>query len=89
MSKKFLSMLLALVMVLSLAACGSSEPAEEPATEEPAAEKPAEEKPAEEPAEEPAAETPEEPAEAFTVGLVTDVGGIDDKSFNQGTWEGI
>jgi len=23
------------------------------------------------------------------VGLVTDVGGIDDKSFNQGTWEGI
>ncbi len=25
----------------------------------------------------------------FKVGLVTDVGGIDDKSFNQGTWEGI
>jgi basic membrane protein A len=25
----------------------------------------------------------------FSVGLVTDVGGIDDKSFNQGTWEGI
>lgn len=25
----------------------------------------------------------------FTVGLVTDTGGIDDKSFNQGTWEGI
>jgi len=25
----------------------------------------------------------------FRVGLVTDVGGIDDKSFNQGTWEGI
>jgi basic membrane protein A len=90
MSKKVLSMLLALVMVLSLAACGSSEPAEEPATNEPAAEKPAEDKPAdEEPADEPAAETPEEPAEAFTVGLVTDVGGIDDKSLNQGTWEGI
>ncbi|MBP7095553.1 MAG: BMP family ABC transporter substrate-binding protein [Spirochaetia bacterium] len=28
-------------------------------------------------------------AKAFTVGLVTDVGGIDDKSFNQGTWEGV
>lgn len=28
-------------------------------------------------------------APAFRVGLVTDVGGIDDKSFNQGTWEGI
>lgn len=25
----------------------------------------------------------------INVGLVTDVGGIDDKSFNQGTWEGI
>ncbi|ADN02710.1 BMP family lipoprotein [Spirochaeta thermophila] len=29
----------------------------------------------------------EEPS--FRVGLVTDVGGIDDRSFNQGTWEGI
>jgi basic membrane protein A and related proteins len=28
-------------------------------------------------------------APAFRVGLVTDTGGIDDKSFNQGTWEGI
>lgn len=28
-------------------------------------------------------------AAPITVGLVTDVGGIDDKSFNQGTWEGI
>lgn len=27
--------------------------------------------------------------ESFSVGLITDVGGIDDKSFNQGTWEGI
>jgi basic membrane protein A len=25
----------------------------------------------------------------ITLGLVTDIGGIDDKSFNQGTWEGI
>lgn len=28
-------------------------------------------------------------APAFKVGLVTDLGGIDDKSFNQGTWEGV
>src|SRR6056297_936050 len=27
--------------------------------------------------------------ESFSVGLITDVGGIDDKSFNQSTWEGI
>jgi basic membrane protein A len=26
---------------------------------------------------------------AYRVGLVTDTGGIDDKSFNQGTWEGV
>lgn len=86
MSKKVLSMLLTLVMVFSLAACGGGEPAEEPMEEKPAEEKPAEEKPAEEPADEPA----EEPAAMdFTIGLVTDIGGIDDKSFNQGTWEGI
>jgi basic membrane protein A len=30
-----------------------------------------------------------EEVETFTIGLVTDVGGIDDKSFNQGTWEGV
>ena len=41
--KKLIAMLLALVMVLSLVACGSSEPAktEEPAAEAPAAEAPA------------------------------------------------
>jgi len=37
--------------------------------------------------------TQKKPAEvtapAFRIGLVTDIGGIDDKSFNQGTWEGI
>ena len=32
----------------------------------------------------------EEPAKkAMKVGMVTDAGTIDDKSFNQGTWEGI
>ena len=28
-------------------------------------------------------------APSFRIGLVTDLGGIDDKSFNQGTWEGV
>jgi basic membrane protein A len=27
--------------------------------------------------------------ETFQIGLITDTGGIDDKSFNQGTWEGV
>jgi basic membrane protein A len=42
------------------------------------------------PAQKPVDTTPVAPAApAFRVGLVTDIGGIDDKSFNQGTWEGI
>ncbi|MFA6504562.1 MAG: BMP family ABC transporter substrate-binding protein [Treponemataceae bacterium] len=39
-------------------------------------------------AEAPKPAAPAAPA-AFRVGLVTDIGGIDDKSFNQGTWEGV
>ena len=102
--KKFLALLLALVMVFALAACGS-EPAEEseaPATEseEPAATE--SEAPAEEPSEE---EPSEEPAEAvdpndiednitsedgtYEVAFVTDVGQLHDKSFNEGTWNGV
>ena len=41
----------------------------------------------------PAAEAPatEEaaPAEAFKIGLVTDLGGVEDQSFNQSAWEGL
>ena len=65
--KKILALLLALVMVFALAACGqqaapAEKPAEEPAApaEEPAAETPVEEAPAEEPAEAPAEEAPVE-----------------------------
>ncbi len=31
----------------------------------------------------------EKEAETYEIGMVTDVGTIDDKSFNQGTWEGV
>ena len=103
--KKFLALLLALVMVFALAACGSEPAAEEseaPATEseEPAATE------SEAPAEEPSEEGPsEEPAEAvdpndiednitsedgtYEVAFVTDVGLLHDKSFNEGTWNGV
>ena len=40
------------------------------------------------PAEEPA-EVEEEPAEVFKAGMVTDMGGIDDKSFNATSWHGL
>ena len=83
--KKIMSLLLALAMVLSLAACGSSEA---PAADAPAAEAPA--------AEAPAATNPDEIADEMTsadgkyqVAFVTDVGQLKDKSFNQGTYDGV
>ena len=82
--KKILAMLLALVMVLSLAACGGTEadPTEAPAanpTEAPAAE-----------GDTPATEAPAVETAAITkVALVTDVGTIDDESFNQACWQGV
>ena len=82
MSKKFLS-ILTLLMVLSLvlAACGSA------ATEEPAAV--VEEAVAEEPAEEEVEEVVEEEMMVYSVCQVSDVGGIDDKSFNQTAYKGV
>ncbi len=89
--KKYLALLLVLVMVLSLAACASKtepETATEPetttetapeTTEEPAAEEPAAEE--ETPAEEPAADA------AYSVAMITDYGDITDQSFNQTTYE--
>lgn len=73
--KKSIALLLILMMTLSLAACGSPAPAEEPASEEPAGEEPATESPAED--------------GTFELALITDIGSIDDKSFNQGSWEGM
>ncbi len=79
--KKVIAILLALVMILSFAACKSTE---EPVTaEEPAAAEATEEPAAEEPAEEPT----EEPV-VLNIAMVTDVGNIDDKSFNEFTWKG-
>lgn len=97
MKKNRLGLLLTVfaVLLLLLAACGGQEA--EPAAEEsaPAEEAPAEDAPAEEaPAEEaPAEEMSDEEAdcssdEVFCIGLVTDVGEVDDKSFNQSAWEG-
>ncbi|MDI9472580.1 MAG: BMP family ABC transporter substrate-binding protein [Bacillota bacterium] len=78
--KKLLSLSLVLLLILSLTACTSEPPAPQP-VETPAEETPADETPAE--------EEPAPAEEKINVGLVTDTGGIDDKSFNQGTWEGV
>ena len=91
--KKYLALLLVLVMVLSLAAC-ATKPAEttdepEQTTTEPA---PAEETKDEEPApaeETKEEETTEEPADntEYAVAMITDYGDITDQSFNQTTYE--
>ena len=78
--KKILALLLVLAMTLSLAACGSK-PAETAATAAPAA-------PAASEAPAAPAET-EAPAGVAKVALVTDVGTIDDESFNQACWQGV
>jgi len=57
MMKKIVAVVLVLVLVLGLAACGGDAKTEEPAT--------------------------------YEIAMITDVGTIDDKSFNQGTWEGV
>ena len=77
--KKVFALLLALMMVFAMAACA---PAQQPAPEKPAEEKPAETPAAVQPTEAPA-------AEGYEIALITDIGTIDDKSFNQGAWEGV
>ena len=67
--KKILSSVLALLMVLSLVACGqkAAAPSSEANANQAASSK----------------------KETFELALVTDLGTIDDKSFNQGAWEGL
>ena len=74
MKKKILAVLMAGVMVLGLAACGGGSGTSAPAETPEGGE----------------AET-EAPAEAseISIGLVTDVGGVNDGSFNQSAWEGL
>ncbi|MBK8987320.1 MAG: BMP family ABC transporter substrate-binding protein [Chloroflexi bacterium] len=81
--KKTTLLFIALFLALALVACGGggTEPAAAP-TE--AAAQTAPETPAEA-----AAETDCASEALFCVGLVTDVGEIDDKSFNQSAWEGV
>jgi len=65
--KKMLALLLALVMVLSLAACGPKDDKQ---------------------GEDASGSDVQEPT-TVRIGMVTDVGGVNDQSFNQGAWEGL
>jgi len=65
--KKTLALVLALVMVLGLAACNSTNSPTAPPAGSPGASN----------------------SGSVDIALITDVGNIDDHSFNQGTWEGV
>ncbi len=79
--KKILALLLVLAMSLSLVACGGK--TEAPAETEAAA------APVETEAAAPAETEAAAPAGIAKVALVTDVGTIDDESFNQACWQGV
>ena len=93
-SKKLLALLLCLAMVFGLAACGNSNkpadsqtPAPDTNTETPA---PETETPGETEADPDAIEDSMTSADSkYQVAFVTDVGQLKDKSFNQGTFDGV
>ena len=75
--KKILAMLLALVMVMGLVACGT----DAPETTAPAESTPAETNPAE--------STPAVSDVEYKIAMITDYGDITDQSFNQTTYEAV
>ena len=84
--KKILALALAMIMVLSLAACGGGTTASQTPSGEPTDAAVETTEPTTDPAED--TETPVGD-NTYEVALVTDVGNIDDKSFNEGTWNGV
>lgn len=89
MKKRALAVTLAVMMAASLSACGSSNSGSGSTTAAPAETTTAAE------AKETEAETTagtavkSETSDGYELALVTDLGTIDDKSFNQGAWEGM
>ena len=94
MKKKVLAVLLSAVMVMAMTACGSSTSEETTDSTETTetTEDSAEAADTAEDSTEAAGESGDTAAvsgEGFKVGLVTDVGGVNDGSFNQSAWEGL
>ena len=83
--KKFVTLAIVLCLALSLFAFAGCTPQTEKPAESPSA------APTEAPAQptEEVVEPTEAPAEGAEIAMITDKGTIDDKSFNQGTWEGV
>jgi len=79
MKKTYAIFAVLLVAVMMLSACGTTTPTAAPATMAPATAAPA--------TAAPATTAPTTPV--IKVGMVTDTGGIDDKSFNNLSWQGV
>ena len=88
MKKLYFVMVALIVASMVLAACGPAETEPPAAPTEVMTEAPTEVM-TEEPTEAPTEAMTEEPTEALTLGQVTDLGGIDDKSFNATAYAGI
>ena len=88
--KKIVALLLALLMVACLFVGCNNEPAD-PETDPPVSDTPETDAPETDAPEtdEPETDEPAGPVVDIKVALVTDVGTIDDESFNQATWEGV
>ncbi len=87
--KRVWSLVLAFALVFSLAACGEETKKDEPKGEDKQNEQEQNKDGQEDKKEEEKDSEESKKNEVIEVALVTDVGGIDDKSFNQSTWEGI
>ena len=82
MKKKMLAVLLAGTMAASMTACGGSSSSNTAETTA-AAQKSGDS------AEKTEGAAPSKDSSAFKIGLITDVGGVNDGSFNQSSWEGL
>ena len=89
MKKRALAVTLAVMMAASLSACGSSNSGSGSTTAAPAETTTAAEANATEAETTAGTAVKSETSDGYELALVTDLGTIDDKSFNQGAWEGM
>lgn len=89
MKKRALAVTLAVMMAASLSACGSSNSGSSSTTAAPAETTTAAEAKATEAETTADTAVKSETSDGYELALVTDLGTIDDKSFNQGAWEGM
>ena len=88
MRKSFLT-LLSLLIVVAILVSGCAQPTPTPVAKATAEPKPTAAPKQEEPTQPPAPTQAPEKEPAFRVGMVTDMGGIDDKTFNTTSWNGV